>query len=171
MRDLVKSLLRAVFRLPSENCAIPFGIRWRLLQLLGFNTHVPWPVHFTSTVIWPRRVKLGVGTYPGDSPGCYIQASNGIEIGDRTNLAPNVGLISANHDPEDNTRWLPAEPIRLGKDCWIGMNAVILPGVQLGDKTVVGAGAVVTKSFPQGHCIIAGNPAREIRSLNPPAAS
>jgi hypothetical protein len=166
MLSLAKSLLRAVFRLPAENCAITFGVRWRLLQLLGFNWHVPWPVHFTSTVVWPHRVVLGKATYPGDSPGCYIQALNGIEVGDRVNLAPNVGLISANHDPSDNSRWLPAEPIRLGADCWIGMNAVILPGVQLGPHTVVGAGAVVTKSFPEGHCIIAGNPARVIRQLN-----
>ncbi len=46
------------------------------------------------------------------------------------------------------------------------MNAVILPGVTLGDHTVVGAGAIVTKSFPDGHCIIAGNPAKEIRKID-----
>lgn len=90
---------------------------------------------------------------------------NGIEVGDRTNLGPGVGLISANHDPADNTRWLPADPIRLGKDCWLGMNAIILPGVQLGDRTVVGAGSVVTKSFADGYCVIAGNPARLLRLL------
>jgi len=47
------------------------------------------------------------------------------------------------------------------------MNSVILPGVTLGDFTVVGAGAVVTKSFEEGYCIIGGNPATEIRKLNP----
>ena len=45
------------------------------------------------------------------------------------------------------------------------MNSVILPGVTLGDHTVVGAGSVVTKSFEQGYCVIAGNPARIIREL------
>jgi len=165
MRAAAKTILRLLFRLPAENCAVAFGIRWRLLQLVGVNRGVPWPVHFTSTVNQPQRVKLGRGTYPGDSPGCYIQAINGIEIGDRTNLAPNVGIISANHDPEDNSRWLPAPPIRIGRDCWIGMNAVVLPGVELGDHTVVGAGAVVTKSFPEGHCILVGNPARVLRRL------
>jgi len=90
---------------------------------------------------------------------------NGIEIGDRTNLGPGVGLISANHDPSDNTGWLPSPPIRLGKDCWLGMHAVILPGVHLGDSTIVGAGSVVTKSFPDGCCVIAGNPARVLRKL------
>ena len=46
------------------------------------------------------------------------------------------------------------------------MNSVILPGVTLGDHTIVGAGSVVTKSFPDGDCVIAGNPARMIRRLN-----
>lgn len=136
-----------------------------MLQLLGLHWHVPWPVHFTSTVHAPKRIKLGRGTYPGDSPGCYIQARNGIVIGDYVNLGPGVGLISANHDPKDNTKWLDAEPIRLGAHCWVGMNVVILPGVELGERTIVGAGSVVTRSFPEGHCVIAGNPARVLRSL------
>jgi len=46
------------------------------------------------------------------------------------------------------------------------MNSIILPGVLLGEKTIVGAGSVVTKSFPDGNCIVAGNPAKVIRNLN-----
>jgi acetyltransferase-like isoleucine patch superfamily enzyme len=77
-----------------------------------------------------------------------------------------VGLISANHDLIDNTKHIKAEPIRIGKFCWIGMNAVILPSVILGDFTTVGAGAVVTKSFPEGYCVLAGNPATVIKYLD-----
>ncbi|MDK2973552.1 MAG: hypothetical protein PWP23_3307 [Candidatus Sumerlaeota bacterium] len=159
-----ESTLRRLLGVPA-GCPAKFYVLYRLGQLFGLHRSVPWPVHFTSTVHHARRVKLGKGTFPGDSPNCYINALNGIEIGDRTNLGPGVGLVSANHDPLDNGRWLEAPPIRLGRDCWIGMNAVVLPGVQLGDGTVVGAGAVVTKSFPRGHCVIAGNPARVIREL------
>lgn len=57
---------------------------------------------------------------------------------------------------------MTGKPITIGDNCWIGMNAVVLTGVELGDYTTVGAGAVVTHSFP-GHCVIAGNPARVIR--------
>lgn len=134
-------------------------------KILRINGNVPWRVHFTSRVIHPERIERGRNTAPGDSPGCYIQAVNGIRIGDNTNIGPGVGIISGNHDPLDNTRHLPAPPIEIGKDCWIGMNAVILPGVKLGDGVVVGAGAVVTHSFAD-RVIIAGNPARIIRSLD-----
>jgi acetyltransferase-like isoleucine patch superfamily enzyme len=160
----------AILRLPH---AVPWrvGLAYRLGQLVGINWAVPWPVHPSTTVRAPERVRLGKDTFPGDSPNCYIQAINGIEVGDRTNLGPGVGLISANHDPADNKRWIAAPPIRLGADCWLGMNAIVLPGVELGPRTIVGAGAVVTRSFPEGHCVIAGNPARVIRRLSDGASS
>jgi serine acetyltransferase len=55
------------------------------------------------------------------------------------------------------------KPIVIGNNCWIGANAVILPGVEIGDHTIVAAGAVVTKSFPEGDCIVGGVPARVIK--------
>lgn len=162
----MKKLIRSLLRVP-EKVDTRFYLQYLFFKhVLRVNTRVPWPVHFTSRVVCPERVRRGRATYPGDMPACYIQAINGIEIGDETILAPGVGLISANHDPENLDRHLPCEPIRIGRHCWIGMNAVILPGVQLGDYTVVGAGAVVTRSFPQGHCVVAGNPARIIRELS-----
>ncbi len=166
----MKSLLRALFAVP-EGCGVKFGVLWRIGRMLGVNAGVPWPVHFTTTVRWARRVKLGRRTFPGDSPHCYINAQNGIIVGDDVNLGPGVGLVSANHDPLDNTRYTKDPPIRLGARTWVGMNAVILPGVELGENTVVGAGAVVTRSFPQGWVVIAGNPARVIRALRPDAES
>lgn len=170
IRNALKTLLATLFRLP-EGIGVEFGILWRLGQLLGLNRHVPWPVHFTTTVRRPERVLLGRSTFPGDSPNCYIQAINGIEVGDGTNVGPGVGLISANHHPLHNDRYVKGPPIRLGRHCWVGMNAVILPGVELGDYTVVGAGAIVTRSFPEGHCVLAGNPARVVRRLDPDGTS
>ncbi len=99
-------------------------------------------------------------------PGCYIQGIGKIIIGDYTQIAPNVGIISANHDPLDNRRHSP-ETVTIGAYCWIGMGAIILPGVVLGDFTIVGANSVVTKCFPTGHCVIAGNPAKIVRDLDP----
>ena len=56
--------------------------------------------------------------------------------------------------------------VRIGDYTWIGMNSVILPGIELGPRTIVGAGSVVTKSFPKGYCVIGGNPAKLIKELD-----
>lgn len=140
-------------------------LTWFVQQVIGINKGPYWPMHFSSTIVggW-RNVNAGIEVSPGLSAGCYIQAIGKISIGDYTQIAPNVGIISSNHLPEDNSKHSVSE-VHIGKYCWIGMGAVILPGVVLGDFTVVGAGAIVTKSFPDGYCVIAGNPARHIRNL------
>lgn len=118
-----------------------------------------WPVHNTSTIrgSW-KNVLVGIDAAPGISPGCYIQAVGKIFIDDYAQIAPNVGIISANHFMLDIRKHIPGE-VRIGKYCRIGMGSVIHPGVVLGDFTTVAAGSIVTKSFPQGYCVIAGNPA------------
>lgn len=142
---------------------------WFLQRCLPISGQAYWPVHHASTVTWPSRIRIGVETSPGLMHGCYIQGMGGIEIGDYTQIACNVGLVSMNHLCEDTRRHksVPAPSIVIGHYCWLGMNSVILPEVKLGDFTVVGAGAVVTKSFPKGYQVIAGNPARVTRELEP----
>ncbi|MCO5242069.1 MAG: acyltransferase [Chitinophagaceae bacterium] len=131
---------------------------------IGGNKRAYWPVHFTSTVINPRNIILGVETYPGLMGGCYIQGIGKVFIGDYTLLAANTCIISAHTDPHDARKYFPKD-VRIGKYCWIGAGAIILPGVELGDFTIVGAGAVVTNSFPEGYCVIAGNPAAKIKDI------
>lgn len=140
-------------------------------RVLRLNAECSFSVHFTSTVVLGKRITLGRGVRRSFalSGGCYIQAGNGIVIEDDTIFAPGVKMISANHDPTTNMAWSADDPIHIGRRCWIGANAVILPGVHLGDDTVVGAGAVVTRSFREGKCIIAGVPAHKLRSLEPKA--
>lgn len=135
-------------------------------KVMRQNSGVKWAIHHTSTIHSPERLTVGRSVYPGDSPGVYINANNGVHIGDFTNLGPNVGILSANHDPVDNDAFTAAPPVHIGNFCWLGMHAVVLPGVRLGDFTIVGAGSVVTKSFEEGYCVIAGNPARLIRQLD-----
>jgi len=139
---------------------------WFIQKVLGVNREAYWPMHFTSRVGCVQNIYAGIQTAPGWSPGCYIQGLGRIHIGDYTMLAANVGIISANHDVHDHRRHAPSE-VHIGKYCWIGMNSSVLPGAKLGDFTVVGAGSVVNKQFPEGHCVIAGSPARLIRKLDP----
>jgi carbonic anhydrase/acetyltransferase-like protein (isoleucine patch superfamily) len=128
-------------------------------RILGVNAEMPWMVNFTSRARGKICIGRSVWQSFAVSGGCYIQGDNGIEIGDDTIFAPGVKIISANHSKSDFSVWDKCEPIRIGKRCWIGANAVILPSVVLGDDVVVGAGAVVTKNFPS-NSTIAGVPAR-----------
>ncbi len=161
-----KHLIRKIFRM-RDDVGLNFYIAHFFSRyILRQNRNVTWAIHHTSTVYHPENITRGKNVFPGDSPGNYIEASHGISIGDYTNIGPNVGIISANHDPVNNAVLVAASPIVIGKFCWIGMNAVILPSVELGDFTIVGAGAVVTKSFKEGYCVIAGNPAQIIKNLD-----
>ncbi len=135
-------------------------------KVLRQNADTKWAIHHTSTIHSPDRIIRGKNVYPGDSPGVYINANNGIVIGDYTNIGPNVGIISSNHDVINNDKQVPATSIEIGRFCWLGMGAVVLPEVKLGDFTIVGAGAVVTSSFTEGYCVIGGNPAKVIKQLN-----
>jgi acetyltransferase-like isoleucine patch superfamily enzyme len=179
MRFVVKNPVR-IFTLPATKflpyfgfirdttdyqCRINFEFWFKQKVLnLGGNRRAYWPVHWTSKVYNPENILVGVDAYPGIMNGCYIQGKGGIEIGDYTQVAPNVCIISANHDLYDTRKHIEA-PVRIGKYCWIGAGAKIMPGVTLGDFTIVGAGAVVTKSFPEGYCVIGGVPAKKIKEL------
>ncbi|GAO45220.1 acyltransferase [Flavihumibacter petaseus] len=132
---------------------------------IGGNRKAYWPVHFTSKVYDVEKIDVGIDAYPGIMGGCYITGRGGLTIGDYTQIAPNVAIVTANHDPYDSRKHI-LKPVAIGKYCWLGAGCKIMPGVVLGDWTVVAAGAVVTKSFPEGFCILGGVPAVKIRDLD-----
>lgn len=134
-------------------------------KVLGINRGCYWPVHFTSRVVSPKNIYVGVDAAPGISPGCYIQALGKVYIGDHTQVAPNVGIISSNHFMLDIRKHV-INQVEIGAYCRIGMGSVILPGVKLGDFTTVAAGSIVSKSFPNGYCVIGGNPAEIIEDYS-----
>lgn len=98
--------------------------------------------------------------------GCYLQGRGKLFIGDYVGSASNVVIISGNHSLYNQDDADLRETI-IGDYCWIASNVVILAGVVLGPRTIVGAGSVVTKSFPEGYCVIGGNPAKVIKKLEP----
>lgn len=98
--------------------------------------------------------------------GCHFQDQGGIEIGDGSLIGHNVVLATINHDlrPEKNRKNHYA-PIKIGRHVWIGSNATILPGVSIGDRAVVAAGAVVTKDVPT-MTVVGGVPARVLKTIS-----
>jgi acetyltransferase-like isoleucine patch superfamily enzyme len=164
---LIRSMpfLRPVYQ--TRDHQNPIRIRaWFIQKVLGFNRHAYWPCHISSEIIYPKNIYAGIDVSPGYASGCYIQAIGKVFIDDYSGIGPNVGIISSNHDLLDFRQHRKGE-VRIGKYCWVGMNSVILPNVTLGDFTTVMAGSIVNQSFPQGYCVIGGNPAQIIKQFLP----
>jgi len=92
-----------------------------------------------------------------------------VTIGNYVNLAQGITVTALNHNFSDTSKRIDQQgvsttPVTLGDDIWIGANAVILPGVTIGNHSVVAAGAVVTKDVPP-YTLVGGVPARIIKSL------
>lgn len=133
----------------------------------GNNKQIPWPVNPDTVIVGPpENFHFDVHSLQVfQTPGCYWQAIDAhITVGANCYVAPNVGVITTNHDIHDPSLHTAGSNISIGDNCWLGMNSVILPGVVLGNNTVVAAGAVVTRSFPEGHCVLGGVPAKVIKN-------
>ncbi|MFA0887642.1 MAG: acyltransferase [Synergistales bacterium] len=139
------------------------GLVWQ--KIFGFNRSIPWPTSPRISVSDYKKIHFDINDLNNfQGFGNYFQCFNGdIYIGKGSYIAPNVGIITSNHDLNNLDNHLEGKDVVIGECCWIGMNSVILPGVTLGSRTIVGAGSVVTKCFPNGNCIIAGNPARLLK--------
>lgn len=90
-----------------------------------------------------------------------------IKIGDNVFIGPNVNIYAATHPIDKERRNQNLEkgiPVTIGNSVWIGGNVTILPGVTIGDNTVVGAGSVVTKPLP-ANIVAAGNPCKVIKTI------
>ena len=134
---------------------------------------------YSRTIIVTRvsGAYIHIGNNVGIS-GATIYARKGIEIGDNTAIGGNVKILDNDFHPielEERVRLLnnpnggdsdlvPSREIKIGKNCFIGCNSIILKGTILGDGCVVGAGTVVAGKF-EDNCVIVGNPAKVIRRL------
>ena len=110
----------------------------------------------------------GIGQGAVIEPPFFCDYGTQITLGTQTQLGPAVQLYTATHPLNAAARTAGPElahPIRIGSRVWIGGGAIVLPGVEIGDDTVVAAGSVVTKSLPAS-VLAAGNPCRVRRSLS-----
>lgn len=140
----------------------------------GVRIDKPWLVEMGPRCVLHQDVWLSVSSTSGKlriganvflGRGAIIEVNHEVTIGDGGLIAPNVYITDHNHSmqlgvPMWQQPCRPA-PLSIGNDVWIGANAVVLPGVKIGDGAVIAAGAVVTKSVLPDH-IVAGVPARQI---------
>lgn len=127
---------------------------------------------YSRTIILTRipGASIEIGDNVGIS-GATIYARSKISIGDYTNIGGNVKILDNDFHPVDAAARLADDknrigtaPVKIGKNCFIGCNVLILKGSEIGDNCVVGAGAVVSGKF-EADCVIAGNPAKIIKRI------
>lgn len=127
---------------------------------------------YSRTIIVTRTkdANVTIGNNVGIS-GATIYARKSIEIGDNTLIGGNTKILDNDFHPleiearnEDMKEKILTRPIKIGKNCFIGCNSIILKGTELGDGCIVGAGAVVSGKF-EPNCVIAGNPAVVIKKI------
>jgi maltose O-acetyltransferase len=140
-------------------------LRKRILdELLGAHGIEPWiePPFYCD---YGANMILGHGVFFNFN--CVVLDVAQVKIGDGTLFGPNVQIYTATHpmDWQERAKGLEfGKPITIGSHVWVGGGAIFCPGVSVGDRTVIGAGSVVTKDIPSD-VFAAGNPCKEIRKL------
>ena len=130
---------------------------------IGENCYIEPPFHAN----WGgHHVHFGNGVYANFN--LTMVDDTHIYVGDYTMFGPNVTVATAGHPilPELREKAYQYNfPVHIGKNCWIGAGAVIVPGVTIGDNVVIGAGSIVTKDIPS-NVVAVGNPCRVLREVN-----
>jgi putative colanic acid biosynthesis acetyltransferase WcaF len=135
--------------------------RVRLLRLFGADVHITAHIRPSARIRHPWLLKAGQYSVISDNVNVYNLGP--IEIGDHSAISQDAHLCAGTHDYTKRDLPLVRKPIVIGRGVWVCAEAFIGPGVHIGDNSVVGARAVVTKDVPTG-VIVAGNPARVVRA-------
>ena len=156
--DLMDEYNRTPRRLQAER----YEMLKKLFAEVGENCYIESP-YFAN---WGgHHVHLGANVYA--NAGLKLVDDTHIYIGDCTMLGPNVVIATAGHpiDPELRSKGLQYNlPVHIGRNCWLGAGVIVMPGVTIGDNTVIGAGSIVTKDIPSG-VVAVGNPCRVMREV------
>ncbi|MCI8441008.1 MAG: sugar O-acetyltransferase [Provencibacterium sp.] len=129
---------------------------------IGEGCYIEPPLHSN---FGGRHLHFGNHVYANFNLTCVDDTH--IYVGDYTMFGPNVTIATAGHPilPELREKLYQYNmPVHIGRNCWIGAGVIILPGITIGDNTVVGAGSVVTKDLPD-NVVAVGNPCRVLREI------
>ena len=166
--DLQRERQALMERYNATSIADPVSRRELLRELMG---EIGDEVEVRSPVYVDYGSNVRIGTWVFLNYGCQLADVATITIGDHCQIGPNVQFLTPIHPLEAQRRqdrWETAEPITLGRNVWVGGGAIILPGVTIGSRAVIGAGSVVTRDVPAG-VLAAGNPCRIVRDIAPSA--
>lgn len=156
---------RSFFEINRQDYTGDKGIPCRLTMLADSVLSIYGNVtfHRKTNVILHKSAHLSIGNHSYFN-GSFIDCSQEISIGEYCAIADGVKIMDNSFHPitEDGIFKPSVAPIKIGNKVWIATNAIILPGVKIGDGAIVAAGAVVTKNIP-ARCIVAGVPARVIK--------
>lgn len=158
-----KKLFRAYNRLADDEVDARRDIMQKLFRSVGKNVWIEpdFRCEFGKNIILGDDVYINFG--------CVMLDCGLITIGNNVLIGPNVGLFSGNHTIDAVERaagGLIPKPITIGNRVWLCGNVSIVPGVTIGDDSVIGAGSVVTRDIPSG-VVAAGNPCKVIRKITP----
>lgn len=149
-------------RTPRRLQAVRSEMLKRLFAEVGENCYIESP-YFAN---WGgHHVHLGSNIYA--NAGLTLVDDTHIYVGDDTMFGPNVTIATAGHpiDPTLRSRGLQYNlPVHIGRNCWLGAGVIVMPGITIGDNTVIGAGSIVTKDIPSG-VVAVGNPCRVMRPV------
>jgi maltose O-acetyltransferase len=144
--------------------------RAQLMRLVGVSigprTLVMSSLRISGGAGAARRVHIGADCFINED--CVIDATADVHIGDEVNFGQGVLVTTSGHvvgGPERRAGLIQPELVRIGDGAWLASRVIVLPGVEVGEGAIVGAGAVVTRSVAP-HTLAAGVPAREIRRLD-----
>lgn len=134
----------------------------KMFGSIGDNCYVEAPIYSNFGC---GHVHFGNNVYCNF--GCTFVDDTYIYVGDNTMLGPNVVIATAGHPVLPQLRkegYQYNMPVYIGKNCWLGAGVIVLPGVKIGDNSVIGAGSVVTKDVPNG-VVAVGNPCKVLREI------
>lgn len=134
----------------------------KMFAEIGENCYIEPPLHAN---FGGRHIHFGKNIYANYN--LTVVDDTHVYVGDYTMFGPNVTIATAGHPIETGLRQKGYQyniPVRIGKNCWIGAGVVLLPGVTVGDNTVIGAGSVVTKDIP-ANVVAVGNPCHILREI------
>lgn len=166
--SIMKEQLQRLDRLYDYNATRPLEQEKREALLkemfaeIGEDCYVEPPLHSN---FGGGHVHLGKNVYANFN--LTLVDDTHIYVGDYTMLGPNVVIATAGHPILPELREQAYQynmPVHIGKNCWLGAGVIVLPGVSIGDNTVVGAGRVVTKDLP-ANVVAVGNPCRVLREI------